>query len=321
MAGIRFGIEASHSFGLGGFGHRGQRLDGLKLKDLAEVSLADISTGASPLGARLPMSNSTSWMSIASRCRAACLASSMWAGFRYLATPWVLPGSDLKREKHARRNRRLPFEEEQRILSYSSPRLYRLVVAAVETGCRQGELLSLQWRDVDLAGREIRIQASNAKDDEHRHIPISARLLAVLEMAQHGPAGHRFGATAFVFGDDVGGRVTTPKKAWETAVLKAHGHTPRWTKGSNSLAPESQAAYRSVDLHFHDLRHEAGSRWLEAGVPLHHVQELLGHANISTTDTYLNAGRIHLHESMLRAEAEGKVCTKFAQTPSHNPGP
>lgn len=169
--------------------------------------------------------------------------------------------------------------------------------------------------DVNLAGREIRIRASNAKDHEHRHIPISARLLAVLRMAQHDPSGHPFGNTAFVFGDEVGGRVTSPKKAWETAVLKAHGHAPRWTKGSNSLAAESQAAYRSIDLRFHDLRHEAGSRWLEAGMPLHHVKELLGHANISTTDTYLNAGRVHLHESMLRLEAEGKVCTKFAHPP------
>ena len=89
---------------------------------------------------------------------------------------------------------------------------------------------------------------------------------------------------------------------WETAILKAHGYTPRWTKRSNCLAPESQAAYREIDLRFHDLRHEAGSRWLEAGMPLHHVKELLGHANIATTDTYLNAGRIHLRESMERAE-------------------
>ena len=167
------------------------------------------------------------------------------------------------------------------------------------------------------AGLEIRIQASNAKDREHRHFPISARLLAVMEVARHDPAGHPFAPAAFVFGNAVGDRVTSPKKGWETAVLKAHGHTPQWTTGSNSLTPESQTAYREINLRFHDLRHEAGSRWLEVGMPLHHVKELLGHANIATTDTYLNAGRIHLHESMLRLEAEGKVCTK---TPHHSLG-
>ena len=72
-------------------------------------------------------------------------------------------------------------------------------------------------------------------------------------------------------------------------------------------------AYRTIDLHFHDLRHEAGSRWLEQGLPLHHVKELLGHASISTTDTYLNASRIHLRESMLEMEKRGKSDTNVPQ--------
>ena len=61
--------------------------------------------------------------------------------------------------------------------------------------------------------------------------------------------------------------------------------------------------YQTIDLKFHDLRHEAGSRWVEAGIPLHHVKALFGHANVATTDTYLSADRVHLHESMERAEA------------------
>ena len=230
-------------------------------------------------------------------------AMSNW-GLRkgYLDKPWIGPLTDLKREKHARRSRRLETDEEARLLQASTPPLYRLIVAALEAGCRVGELLSLQWRNVDMARRELIILAENAKGKTLRHIPISRRLLVVLEMARHDPAGHSFGPSVFVFGNQVGRRVSSPKKAWETAVLKAHGHTPRWTKRSNCLAPESQAAYAKIDLRFHDLRHEAGSRWLEAGMPLHHVKELLGHANIATTDTYLNAGRVHLRESMERAE-------------------
>jgi len=53
------------------------------------------------------------------------------------------------------------------------------------------------------------------------------------------------------------------------------------------LSANSRAQLRTIDLHFHDLRQEAGSRWLEAGMPLHHVKELLGHANISQTSKYL----------------------------------
>jgi site-specific recombinase XerD len=44
-----------------------------------------------------------------------------------------------------------------------------------------------------------------------------------------------------------------------------------------------------IDLRFPDLRHEAGLRWLEAGWPIHHVKEMLGHADISQTDTYLTS--------------------------------
>jgi integrase len=97
-------------------------------------------------------------------------------------------------------------------------------------------------------------------------------------------------------------QVGNVKRAWETAVLKAHGHDPQWTK-SKALAAPSRAALRAIDLHFHDLRHEAGSRLLESGWPLHHVQEMLGHANVSQTSTYLNATRVGLQESMRRSDA------------------
>ena len=73
-------------------------------------------------------------------------------------------------------------------------------------------------------------------------------------------------SSCYVFGDEAGLQVGNVKRAWETAVLKAHGHTPQWTK-SKALAPASRAVLDSIDLHFHDLRHEAGSRLLEAGWP------------------------------------------------------
>jgi integrase len=124
---------------------------------------------------------------------------------------------------------------------------------------------------------------------------------------------------SFVFGDPTGQRIASVKRAWETAVLKAHGHTLEWTKGSNKLSPASRAALRSIDLHFHDLRHEAGSRWLEGGVALHYVQALLGHANLSQTSTYLNATRIGLHESIRRYEAGGARCNPVASEAAIDP--
>ena len=193
----------------------------------------------------------------------------------------ITEGTDLKRTRIARRHRRLEGDEEERLLHAAHPRLQRLIVAAIECGCRQGELFALLWSDISLERGWIRVRAENAKGDKFREIPISARFRGVLEMARYDPAGQTFGPHQHPFGNEIGQRIGSPKKMWGTAVRKAG----------------------ISDLTFHDLRHEAGSRWLEAGMSLHHVKELLGHASISTTDTYLNATRTGLKEAMEKIDA------------------
>ena len=104
--------------------------------------------------------------------------------------------------------------------------------------------------------------------------------------------------TAYVFGE-LGKRVKSVKKAWETWVLKAHGCEPQSAE-HGKLSAESRAQLQAINLHFHDLRHEAGSRWHEAGCPLHHVQATLGHASLEQTSTYLNVtrGGLLVHEAV-----------------------
>jgi integrase-like protein len=108
--------------------------------------------------------------------------------------------------------------------------------------------------------------------------------------------------------------VGNPKKAWETCVLRAHGHEPAWVR-RGTLSEASRTALAAIDLHFHDLRHEAGCRWLEQGWPIHHVQEMLGQANLSQTSTYLHASEMGLQDSMRRFEApRGKPVANEAPT-------
>jgi len=95
-----------------------------------------------------------------------------------------------------------------------------LIIGALEFGARRGELLGLQWADVDRE-RSVGIRAENAKDGEHRILPISHRPAGVFETAEDRPGGKEYG----------------------------------------------------------------GSRWLEAGWPLHKVRDMLGHATIDQTDT------------------------------------
>ena len=187
--------------------------------------------------------------------------------------------------------------EEERLLKSAGPHLRDLIIAGIATGCRVGELLALQWKDVRVTTgpkgqtrQSLVLPAGKTKTNTTREVPVGSRLAAVLDMRRHAPDGTRLGPEAYVFGNEVGERIGSVKKAWQTAVLKAHGHTPQWVKGKNNqLAPESLAAYRAINLHFHDLRREFGSRVLESGSSLIEARDLLGHANISQTSTYLQS--------------------------------
>jgi integrase len=266
----------------------------------------------------------------------------------YLVRNPVAESESIKREKHAKRNRRLAPDvlndkgkidregEERRLLAVAGPHLQRLIIAALETGMRRGELLGLIWRDVNLQRKEITVRAETTKTKTARVLPISTRLAAVFEMARtaleafmaSGPTAklteterEAFLGGCYVFGDEAGLKVGNVKRAWETAVLKAHGYTPAWTKTSKGLMSTSRAALDAIDLHFHDLRHEAGSRLLEAGWPLHHVQEMLGHANVSQTSTYLNATRVGLQDSMRRFDDSASRCNSVASDAQTDPSP
>ena len=89
-------------------------------------------------------------------------AAFRWAARKgYIARSPVSDDSTLIRSKHAQRARRMTPGEEAALLDAAQTltrgaggRLYGLIVAAIETGCRLGELLAWQWADVDLDHRE-----------------------------------------------------------------------------------------------------------------------------------------------------------------------
>ena len=66
-------------------------------------------------------------------------------------------------------------------------------------------------------------------------------------------------------------------------------------------------------LHFHDLRREAASRLLEGGVPEQYVQQILGHADLTTTSRYLATTRKGLHAVMERYQARVQTRVNFSE--------
>ncbi len=231
-------------------------------------------------------------------------------------TPFKRGGvTTVKQATEPKRSRRLESGEGERLLAACGADLRPLVEAALEAGCRRGELLSLQWSQVRLDGPRpaIVLMAAKTKTRTLREVPISTRLRAILDLRKLDAAGKERKASDYVFGTSTGERVASIKRTWHTAILKAHGIKPTYTE-SNGLTEECRAELRRINLHFHDLRREAGSRWLDAGVPLHTIQRWLGHTNISQTSTYLAVTDTGSHEAMARFDVVRSVVKTQPET-------
>ncbi|WP_287153172.1 site-specific integrase [Candidatus Solincola tengchongensis] len=145
-----------------------------------------------------------------------------------------------------------------------------LIAVAVMTGLRQGELLGLRWRDVDLPGRRINVVRSWHAVSGHtdlktassrRTVPIPQGLLPILE------ARHR--------------RMGFPPPS--SPVFPEEGKSK---DRRNLIAREFEPALERAGLpriRFHDLRHTFASLAIEGGVDLKSLQAVMGHANITTT--------------------------------------
>jgi len=142
-------------------------------------------------------------------------------------------------------------EEFSKLYESSSLDLKPILLCAISTGMRLGELLSLKWNDINWNDDYILVRDS--KNYESRTIPINATLLKALsDLKKHSESDYVFG-----------GRTTIK---WE------------WT---NALKTSGIAHCR-----FHDLRHSFASRLVMGNVDLVTVKELMGHKRIETTMRY-----------------------------------
>jgi integrase len=164
----------------------------------------------------------------------------------------------------------LSQDEEQKLIETAAPHFNPLIIVAINTGMRRGELLALQWEQVDLHSRTITIKQS--KNGKVRHIPINQKTQEALESIPEQHEGH-----VFVYR---GLPIKAVKTAFAGAVRRAEIPTCR----------------------FHDLRHTFATRLVLAGVDLATVMQLMGHANISTTMKYAHPSPPHKREAVERLD-------------------
>lgn len=158
----------------------------------------------------------------------------------------------------------LTFEEADRLLNAAADDR-ALLILAVRTGLRAGELLGLQWSDVDLVKGEIRVEAQIAHNGARR-VPVKAgaRTVPISAATRAALSGPRRGPWVFC---DVDGRPFT--------------RSDLRRKLERCLA---RAGMRRI--HPHVLRHTFASHLIMRGVGVPQVQAWLGHTSIGMTMRY-----------------------------------
>ena len=166
----------------------------------------------------------------------------------------------------------------------------------------------MRFGDIDFARGLITLRAATTKSKRTRVIPMSTdRLRDVLQWLRVDADEEWKPDEALVFSNEVGEPLCFVHSTWMRTVLKAHGIAITWGAGVDYKGPskESQAAFRKINLRWHDLRHEYASRLVEEGVPLAQVRDLLGHASITTTERYDNQRLETLQLAVTKLERGG----------------
>jgi len=208
------------------------------------------------------------------------------------ATRWDMisanPAASVDRPKQRRVEMTAWTEEQARsfLSGVKESRHVNLYFLAIATGLRQGELLGLQWKDVDWGGSRLQIQRQVQR--------IKGKGLVFTEPKS------RAGRRSVVLGPSSMARLKAQRmlqdaeKAFSGKRWEEHDLIFASTRGTpldqSNVVMDFKAHLRRLglpEIRFHDLRHTAATIMLQEGIPSKVVQERLGHSQISVTlDTY-----------------------------------
>lgn len=167
-------------------------------------------------------------------------------------------------------------DECSRLTECCSPKIRSVVIFAINTGARKGEILNLDWGDVNMLHQ--RIVFRDTKNGTHRHVPMNDTVYNLLNN----------------IGVNTNGRVFS---------LEDNGHF-------YSLFNRAKQDAELDHIRFHDLRHTFCSHLAIKGVPLFTIGKLAGHKSQASTQRYA-----HLCDSTLKDAVQklDKNCTNLSQ--------
>jgi integrase len=170
-----------------------------------------------------------------------------WAVDEQLLLQNPLARMKMARERRTRRQV-LSVAEEQPLLTASKGHLRTMIIAALDTGMRRGEITSQRWEDIDFSRQLVSVTRSKTPEGESREIPLTERLLKLLlEIRKE----------SGLIVDYKGQPVRIVKRSWATALKNA----------------------KLRHVRFHDLRHTFNTRLMEAGVLQEIRMALMGHSS------------------------------------------
>jgi integrase len=181
-------------------------------------------------------------------------------------------------------------DEEERLLAVSPQWLREILIFALNTGLRQGEILDLQWPMVDLFRKTLTI--AEQKNKAIDTLPLNHKALEVLK--ERANVRHR--ETPFVFG------------SWNG--------TKRIARNLMRAFYEACRKAKIEKFRFHDTRHTFASRLVQRGVDLYAVQKLGRWKSVVMVMRYAHHNSETLRPSVERLDEEGRnISTNLAQLP------
>jgi integrase len=172
-----------------------------------------------------------------------------------------------------------------------NPHLYPVVLLAMSTGMRYGEIINLTWTDVDIPRRRIILQET--KNGDRRAVPLAGLALELLARLEK----ERSVETELLFPKLRHG--TTAAIDQPPLIIPEHGAARvQKVQKPAQLRAAWEAAVKKAgleDFRFHDLRHCAASYLAMSGASLAEIAEILGHKTLAMVKRYSHLSDTHKH--------------------------